>query len=154
VLARNPPRWRGTTIGWSVISGAWFELDALYVVAAADREIALVNLVQRAFPAVIVRSASFTPDVGFTVAGDGVSHLTTSLNRSTGNARLQPNDALVAIWSLTPGQLGGTTVGFFDGANGLCVNPRNPTDQAHVVEIRLVGRKRCVGHCSQTRRVV
>jgi len=72
-----------TLINSLVSSGVWAQLDALYILAAADAATANVNLKQSAGTLTPVNSPVFTTDRGYQCSGGALSRLSTGINSST-----------------------------------------------------------------------
>jgi len=80
-----------------IVSGVWRQLDALYVMAAADSQAARLNWKADFFNLTAVSSPTFTADRGY--AGDGVaSYLDTGYTLSTSNGRYTQNVASMGFY--------------------------------------------------------
>ncbi len=86
-----------------VSDGVWNKLDVLHVYATQDGTTALLNLVQNVYNGVLVGSATFTADRGYTMIGGqiGASHIDTQFNPATASSpnHIQ-NSAHISSWGL------------------------------------------------------
>lgn len=103
-------------------TNAWAELDALWVLAAADSQAALLNWKDpTGTAATVVGSPTFTADLGYT--GNGSSHIETNWDPATDGVNFTQNSSCLGCWVH---QVPGT----FDGVMGA-----RETPSAHISEI-------------------
>lgn len=91
--------------------GIWQKLDTLYLLAAADNQIARLNLKDPAtFTALAVNSPTFTVDRGYT--GDGSSsRVRTQYTPSTNGVNYVKDNASIWAWVLNNSQVNSSDVG-------------------------------------------
>lgn len=103
-------------------------LDALYLMAAADSQIASLNLLASTFTLNPVNAPIFTADQGY--AGDGVSsYVDSTFNPTTApTPHFAQDNAYFGIWSRTAAQAAASVAGFVSAPNGTLLLPRGTTD--------------------------
>lgn len=113
-------------------AGVWTKLDALYVLAAHDAQAARQNWKNPAAFALTLHGTAnptFTADSGYTT--DGVdNYLDTNFNPATAGGVYAQNSACFGIWSATAAGSATSAAGWFDGTDGVTLNPRHTTDIA------------------------
>ncbi len=117
-MTTPPSAARKASINAAIVSlkslGLWSKLDALYVLAAADRQAAKLNWVSTSFDLTEIDGANltFTADVGF--QGNGTSSkLSTGFNPvvAGSGSRFQTTSGSIGFWSFTPGITAGADMG-------------------------------------------
>lgn len=110
-------------------AGVWATTDVLQVYAAADSQAAKLNWKNPAtFTATLVDAPTFTADRGFTT--DGVNDaIDTTFNPTIGTPNYTQNSAMGGIWIVNNAQNASAGFGWFDGTDGLTVNPRDTSDR-------------------------
>lgn len=110
-------------------AGVWTKLDELKVRAAHDAQAARLNWIQDLYNDTAVATPVFTVDRGFTT--DGVaSYLDRNFNPVTAsNPKFSQDSASYGIWNRLTGQNANSLSGWFDGVDGVTLNPRTTTDQ-------------------------
>ncbi len=112
-------------------AGVWAKLDVISLYAAHDAQAALLNLKNPGtFDATLVdptTDVTFTVDRGFTTNGTD-NYVDTNFNPSTAGGAFTQNAACFGIRCLSTGQFSVTPCGWFDGTDGVSLNPRNTSD--------------------------
>jgi hypothetical protein len=106
--------------------GIWSKLDALYLMAAHESAAALINWKNPGTYDLTIGGGAptFTADSGYST--DGVDDfLSTNFNPATAGGNFAQNSASFGIWSATSGQSNSSKAGWFDGTDGITLNPRN-----------------------------
>lgn len=107
----------------------WTKLDALYLMAAHDSAAARVNWKNPGTHNLSVGGGAptFTTDSGYST--DGVDdYLDTNFNPATAGGNFTQNSASFGIWSSTSGGNNTSKAGWFDGTDGVTLNPRSAAD--------------------------
>lgn len=112
-----------TVVAGLKADGVWTLLDALQVYAAADSQAASVDWVLPSRLATVTNAPTFTTDRGYTTNGTS-NYVDTTYNPSTGTQFTQ-NSAFFGVWSRTTASITSSGSGWFDGTDGISVNPRN-----------------------------
>jgi hypothetical protein len=103
----------------------WADLDFLHVLAAHDSQAALLNWKSPSFDA--TATATFAADRGYT--GNGTStFVDTNFNPATAGGQFAQNDMTFGIWCLTAALDTASAAGWFNGTNGITINPRSTSD--------------------------
>lgn len=116
-------------------AGIWNLLDLLYVLAAADSQIARLNFVSPAtFTAAEVNALTFVADRGYT--GDGAtSRLNTAWIPSTNGVNFIQDNASMWVWSRSTGTEAISCVGNNSGTIHCMINPRSAGNTVNLVRI-------------------
>lgn len=97
-------------------AGLWAKMDALYFLAAADEQAALLNWKGATYNLTKTGSPAFNADRGFTGQDTGGSpvasgYLSTGFTPSTAGGHFVLNSASLAVWSRTSAATSGTAIG-------------------------------------------
>jgi hypothetical protein len=117
-------RLKGTTI--------WAKLDALYLLAAHESAAALINWKNPGtFNMTAGGAPTFTADSGYTT--DGVDdYLSTNFNPATAGGSFAQNSACFGIWSGTSAGSNSSKAGWYDGTDGITINPHTTGNEMQV----------------------
>jgi len=119
-----------TCIAAIIAAGVWTKLDVIHIYAAHDSQAARLNWKGTSFTAIAVASPTFTVDRGYN--GDGAaSYVDSGFNPTTGGVNYAQNSAFFAFWSLNNAQNNASWAGWYDGTDGVTVQPRTATDTAN-----------------------
>lgn len=104
---------------------AWGKLDALWVHASHGAEAGRLNWLSDRFNCLPVNNPEFVVDRGY--RGDGMtSYLNTQFNPATATGiKYSQDSGMMCLRSNTDNALVGSLAGFYDGAKGTTINPRN-----------------------------
>jgi hypothetical protein len=107
--------------------GVWDELDALWVFAAADAQAGQQNWKSASFAATEVSAPTFTADRGYN--GNATSsYVNLNYNPAVNATHFAQDDACGFAWSLTEAQSNQSCFGWYDGTDGMTVQPRNTSN--------------------------
>lgn len=106
--------------------GWWSRIDALCL-AGHDSQVSLLNWKSSNFNSSLVGSVSFIPDVGFNTDG-ATNYIDTGFNPVTAAGLYAQDDASFAMWNRDPATSANSVAGWFDGADGMTLNPRTAAD--------------------------
>lgn len=115
-----------TLIRTLVLQGVWGLIDVMYVLAAADSQLAKLNWKNPtgSFNLTAVSSPTFTADRGYT--GNGTSsYLSTGYDTSTASIGFSQNSCHLAAYMLTASASGSADVGVVSGTNRTYLRGRN-----------------------------
>jgi len=117
------------------VAGIWNSLDLLYVLAAADSQIARLNWVSPAtFTAAEVSAPTFAIDRGYT--GDGAaSRLNTNWTPSTNGVNFVQDNASMWVWSRTTGTEAVSCAGNNSSTIHCMINPRSAGNTVNLIRI-------------------
>lgn len=110
-----------------IVNGVWARLDCLFLLAATTSQAGLLNAVNPAQTATLVNAPTFTVDRGFTTNGT-TSYVDTGFNPSTAGGKYTQTLAYFGIWVNAETQFAASPAGWFDGTDGVTVNPRTAAD--------------------------
>lgn len=94
-----------TLITSLVNAGVWAKLDALYMLAAADRATALTNLMSSSYGATAINTPAFTADQSFAFNGSS-SYLSSGFDPTAGSPHFSQNSASAGLWLYAPAPSG------------------------------------------------
>jgi hypothetical protein len=101
-------------------------LNAVYIQTSVDGTLALQNLVSDSLNA--SSSATHTPDDG--IAGNGSStFFDTNFNPGVTTNHFTQNNAWFGVWSNQSAQHSGSIGGWYDGTDGVTINPRSAANE-------------------------
>lgn len=110
------------------VDGWLADLDALYLFAAADAQIARLNWVQALYDATAISSPVFTADRGYTTDGSA-SYLDSNFDPVAATSpKFSQDSASFGIWVRTTQQSTASLAGWYDGTDGVTLRPRTATD--------------------------
>lgn len=110
--------------------GVWARLDMLLLFANLTSGAALVNAINPAQAATLVNAPTFTTDRGFTTNGT-TSYVDTGFNPATAGGKYTQTLAYFGIYVNAETQFSASPAGWFDGADGVTVNPRTAADASN-----------------------
>ncbi len=109
-------------------SNIWAKCDALQIYAAADSQAARVDWRNPSRIATLTASPTFTTDFGFTTNGSS-SWIGTGFNPGDGGTyNFLQNSASFGIWCRTATAIAASSAGWFDGTDGISLQPRSAGD--------------------------
>lgn len=111
-----------TLISSAKANGWWGEIDVLCL-PGADSQASLLNWKSSSFNATLVSSPAFTANQGFVTDGSA-SYIDTNFNPVTAGGQFLQNDAVFGVWHGGNVSRVNSTAGWFDGSDGVTVNPR------------------------------
>jgi len=110
-------------------SHGWLQhLDVLNLIGA-DEQASTRNWIEDAFNTVNVNSVAFTADDHFATDGT-TNYLDMVYNAATDGGNFTQNDALVGVWVINNTGVANSLIGWFDGTDGVSINPRSNTNLA------------------------
>lgn len=119
-----------TLIDALIDAGVWAKLDALWVTAAHTQQAGNLNWIAPAANTITVGNGAptFTVDRGWATLSGANDRLQFNFNPSTQGTNFTQNAASAGYWSRRAAQHSNNPFGWFDGTDGITLNPRNTSD--------------------------